>query len=254
MNKPDDTNSRLGTAAKRGMVLAAGLGIRMRPMTDSLPKPLIPVNGRTLLDRALDRLEDAGVERVVVNLFHLGHMIEEHLARRAAPEIVFSPEAERLETGGGVAGALPLLGDQPFFVVNGDILWLNGVDDALVRLRSAWNDGIMDGLLLVHSTVEAYGYSGRGDFIIDPAGAVRRRQEGEVAPFLFTGVQIFHRRLFDGAPGGAYSLNLLYDKAIGAGRLYAVVHDGEWFHVGTPEGLAQAEQYLEARYAGIRHR
>ncbi len=251
---PNPTGPRPGTPAKRGMMLAAGLGTRLRPITDTLPKPLIPVNGRSLLDRAIDRLEDAGVEQVAVNLFHLGHMIEDHLKKRATPKILFSPEEERLETGGGIANALSLLGEDPFYAVNGDVLWLNGPKDALVRLRSAWDDAIMDGLLLVHSTVEAYGYKGMGDFNIDPAGVISRRPEGEVSPFLFTGVQILHPRLFDGAPEGSYSLNLLYDKAMEAGRLYAVVHDGEWFHVGTPKELDEAEKYLEVRYAGTRHR
>ena len=245
-----------GCAPKRAMVLAAGRGERMRPLTDTLPKPLIDVGGRVLVDRVMDRLDEAGVEAVAVNLHHLGHLIEDHLGHRAAggAKISFSPEDILLDTGGGVARALPLLGQEPFFVANADVMWLNGRDDALGRLAGAWDDRLMDGLLLVHSTVEAYGYEGGGDFTVDPAGRLARRPEGEIAPFVFTGVQIFHPRLFDGAPDGPFSLNLLYDKAIGRDRLYGVVHDGEWFHVGTPRGLEAAEAYMNERHAGVRHR
>ena len=237
-------------APKTAMVLAAGLGLRMRPVTETLPKPLVEVGGRTLLDRILDRLGDAGVDKVVVNLHHLGSLIETHLAPRLKPAIEFSPEAELLETGGGVAKALPLLGDGPFWVANGDVLWLDGPGSALGRLAAAWDDARMDGLLLLHETVNAYGYQGRGDFLADPLGRLVRRPECQVTPFLFTGVQILHPRLFATAPAGPFSLNRLYDRAIAAGRLYGVIHDGEWFHVGTPEALAEAEAYLSVRYAG----
>ena len=245
-----------GCAPKRAMVLAAGRGERMRPLTDTLPKPLIDVGGRALVDRVIDRLIEAGVEAVTVNLHHLGHLIEDHLGRRASgcAKISFSPEDMPLDTGGGVTRALPLLGREPFFVANADVIWLNGRDDALGRLATAWDDRLMDGLLLLHSTVEAYGYEGVGDFTVDPAGRLARRPEGEVAPFVFTGVQIFHPRLFDGAPEASFSLNLLYDKALGRGRLYGVVHDGEWFHLGTPRGLEEAEAYMNERHAGISHR
>ena len=245
-----------GCGPKQAMVLAAGRGERMRPITDTLPKSLIEVGGRALVDRVIDRLEDAGVEAVAVNLHHLGHLIEDHLGRRApgGAKISFSPEDILLDTGGGVAKALPLLGEEPFFVANADVMWLNGRDDALGRLAGAWDDRLMDGLLLVQSTVEAYGYEGAGDFTVDPAGLLARRPEGKIAPFLFTGVQILHPRLFDGAPDAPFSLNLLYDKALGRDRLYGIVHDGEWFHVGTPRGLEEAEAYMNEPYAGIRHR
>lgn len=243
-----------GCHPRRAIVLAAGFGVRMRPITDTLPKPLLQVGGRTLLDCAIDRLEEAGVTTVVVNLHHLGPMIESHLDGRETPEIIFSPEAEILETGGGIAKALPLLGEEPFHAVNGDTLWLNGVENALDRMARAWDDERMDALLLLHSTVEAYGYSGTGDFCVDPLGALARRPEGEISPYLFTGVQILHPRLFEGAPGGKFSLNVLYDRAIARERLYGIVHDGEWFHIGTPDGLAEAETYARERYAGIRHR
>ncbi len=245
-----------GCKPKRAMILAAGRGERMRPLTDTLPKPLIEVGGRALVDRVIDRLIESGVEAVAVNLHHLGNLIEDHLSRRVSRglKIGFSPEDILLDTGGGVAKALPLLGRGPFFAANADVMWLNGRDDALGRLAEAWDERLMDGLLLVHSTVEACGYEGAGDFTVDPAGLLARRPEGEIAPFLFTGVQLLHPRLFDGAPDEPFSLNLLYDKALGRDRLYGIVHDGEWFHVGTPRGLEEAESYMNERSAGIRHR
>lgn len=241
-------------APRRGMVLAAGKGTRLRPLTDTLPKPLATVGGRTLIDRVLDRLQEAGVETAVVNLHHLGAMIEEHLAARPAPGVVYSREDALLETGGGVAKALPLLGAGPFYVVNGDVMWLNGPRSALARMAATWDDGTMDALLLLHSTVEAYGYQGRGDFWADGTGVLARRPECEISPYVYTGVQLVHRRLFEGAPGGAFSFNVLYDKAIEAGRLHGMVHDGEWFHIGTAEGLAEADDYMQVRYPGDKKR
>lgn len=238
----------------RAMILAAGLGARMRPLTDTVPKPMIEVDGRPLIDYALDRLIEAGVGEVVVNLHHLADKIEAHLEARKEPKIRFSREPERLETGGGVANALPMLGGDPFYVVNSDAFWLNGPSDTLGRMASAWDDGRMDGLLLLHSTVDAYGYRGVGDFCADEKGQLTRRPESEVSPWLFTGIQILHPRLFGGAPAGAFSLNVLYDKAIEAERLYGIVHDGEWFHVGTKAGLESAERYMHIRFAGVKHR
>lgn len=238
------------TRIATGMVLAAGLGLRMRPITEKMPKALVPVAGRTLIDRAIDHLGAAGVEKVVVNLHHLGAMVERHLKHRTTPRIVFSHEPERLETGGGVANALPLLGPGPFFVANSDVLWLNGPTSALERMMERWDDKTMDALLLLHNTVDAYGYQGDGDFFADPLGRLTRRAEREIAPYLFTGVQILHPRLFEGAPTGKYSLNVLYDRAIEKERLYGIIHDGEWFHIGTPEGLAEAEAFLRDRFPG----
>jgi MurNAc alpha-1-phosphate uridylyltransferase len=239
---------------KVAMVLAAGKGVRMRPITDRLPKPLIKVDDRTMLDHALDRLEEAGVERAVVNVHHLGHLIEQHLRFREKPAIVISRETELLETGGGIRKALPYLGPEPFFAANGDVVWLDGYENALHRLAKAWDGDKMDALLLVHSTVEAYGYDGVGDFLMDTAGRLARRPEGEVSPYVYAGVQILHPRLFDGAPEGAFSLNRLYDKALDAGRLFGVHHDGEWFHIGTPDGLAEAEAFMRDRYPGRERR
>jgi MurNAc alpha-1-phosphate uridylyltransferase len=239
---------------EKAMVLAAGLGTRMKPLTDTLPKPLVEVDGGTLIDHVLDRLEEARVAHVVVNTHHLADQLEKHLGQRKSPTIEFSREHELLETGGGIAKALPLLGEDPFYAVNSDAFWLNGPYDALLRMAETWDDDAMDGLLLLHSTVEAYGYSGFGDFCAGGDGLLSRRPEGEVSPWLFTGVQILHPRLFKDAPKDAFSLNVLYDRAMENERLYGAVHDGEWFHVGTPEGLKEAEDYMHLRYAGIRHR
>ena len=238
----------------KAMLLAAGKGVRLRPITETVPKPLVEVGGRALLDWSLDRFADAGVKEAVVNLHHLGGMIEEHLKGRTKPAVTFCREEELLETGGGVLAALPLLGPDPFYVANADALWLNGSIDALGRLKNAWDDGRMDGLLLLHSTVDAYGYDGMGDFNAAPDGMLARRPEGEVAPYLFTGVQILHRRAFAGLRGGCFSLNRVYDRILAEGRLFGIVHDGEWFHIGTPRGLCDAEKYMSLRYAETRHR
>lgn len=219
------------------MVLAAGLGTRLRPITDTLPKPLVEVGGRTLLDHAIDRLALVGVERVVVNTHYKAEMIAAQLARRRQPKIELSHEAELLETGGGVAKALPRLG-AAFFVVNSDIVWLDSRDYALARLAAAFDAERSDAVLLLQRSVTAVGYDGQGDYFLDPLGAPRRRREREIAPYLFAGVQLLHRRLFEGIAGHRFSLNLAYDRAEAAGRLHGIVHDGEWFHVGTPDGLA----------------
>ncbi len=225
------------------MVLAAGLGTRMRPVSDHLPKPLIEIAGQTLLDHAIERLEAAGVERVVVNLHYKGDMIAARLARRSRPRIELSREETLLETGGGVKHALPLLGDS-FFVVNGDIMWLDALQPALRRLASAFNPKKLDAVLLLQRTVTAIGYEGRGDYFLDAAGTPRRRGEREIAPYIFAGIQILHRRLFGGVDDTVFSLKRLYDRAEDAGRLAAIVHDGEWFHVGTPEGLDRTRARL----------
>ncbi|MBL4691153.1 MAG: nucleotidyltransferase family protein [Rhodospirillales bacterium] len=243
-----------GCDPKKAMVLAAGLGTRLRPLTDTLPKPLVQVDGKALIDHALDRLESAGVNDVVINTHYLAEQLEDHLSRRKTPDIRFSREPVLLDTGGGIANALEMLGDDPFFVVNTDAFWLNGPFDALNRLARSWKDDEMDGLLLLHSTVEAYGYTGQGDFCADGDGRLARRPESEVAPWLYTGIQILHPRLFAGGPEGAFSLNVLYDRTMENQRLFGTIHDGEWFHVGSPEGLAEAETYMRLRYAGIKHR
>ena len=218
------------------MVLAAGLGTRLRPLTEAVPKPLVELNGRTLLDHAIDRLAAAGVEQIVVNTHYLAAMIADRLAQRVEPRIEISEEAELLDTGGGVARALPSLGEA-FFVVNADVFWLDGRESALLRLARAFDPGAMDAMLLLQRTVSAVGYDGSGDYMLDPAGRPRRRREREIAPYLFAGIQLLHRRLFDGVTDRVFSLVRLFDRAEQAGRLRAIVHDGEWYHVGTPAGL-----------------
>jgi len=221
---------------KSAMVLAAGLGTRMRPISDTMPKPLVEIAGQTLLDHAIDRLATVGVELVVVNVHYKAEMVTARLAMRDHPKIEISKEDELLETGGGVARALPLLGEF-FFVVNGDVLWLDGKDHALARLAAAFDPARMDAVLLFQRTTDAVGYEGSGDYFLDSLGVPRRRGEREIAPYLFSGVQLLHRRLFDGVTKRRFSLNLLYDRAERAGRLSAIVHDGEWYHIGTPDGL-----------------
>lgn len=226
------------------MVLAAGLGTRMRPITDTVPKPLVKVRGRALLDYAIDRLEAAGVESVVVNAHYKAEQIAAHLAKRSSPRLTLSTEDDLLETGGGVLKALPYLGDW-FFVVNSDVVWLDGKVPALERLARAWSDE-GDAVLLLQRTTTAIGYEGLGDYFLDKLGVPRRRGEREIAPYIFAGVQILHRRLFAAASSlpSKFSLSRLYDQAQEAGRLRGIVHDGEWYHIGTPDGLAGAEEQL----------
>jgi N-acetyl-alpha-D-muramate 1-phosphate uridylyltransferase len=228
---------------RAGMVLAAGLGTRLRPITDTIPKPLVEINDRPLIDHALDRLAAAGVERVVVNLHYKAAMIAAHLTSRTDPRIELSEEEELLDTGGGVARALPSLGEA-FFVVNSDVLWLDGKDRTLLRLAAAFNPAATDAVLLLQPTATAVGYDGGGDYFLDPLGKPRRRRERQAAPYLFAGIQLLHRPLFEAAPGRVFSLVRLFDHAEAAGRLSAIVHDGEWYHVGTPEGLALTRERL----------
>jgi len=226
-------------APRTAMVLAAGLGTRLRPVTESIPKPLIEINGRTLLDHAIDRLALVGVERVVVNVHYKAAMVAAQLAQRDHPRIEISHERELLDTGGGVACSLPLLGDV-FFVVNSDVFWLDGKDRALQRLAAAFDPERMDAILLLQRTETAVGYEGSGDYLIDASGCLHRCGEREVAPFLFAGLQLLHRRVFAGISDRVFSLVRLFDRAEEAERLQAIVHDGEWYHIGTPDGLAAA--------------
>jgi len=232
---------------RRGMVLAAGLGTRMRPLTDATAKPLLEVAGRSLLDRALDHLDAAGVETVVVNTHWQAERVRAALAARIRPAIIESHEETLLETGGAVVRALPHLGPEPFYVVNGDAFWLDGVTPALARLAAAFDPEACDAVLLVHRAAQVPAYTGRGDFAVDPLGRVRRPREREIVPYLFAGAQLAAPSLFAGAPEGPFSTNLLWDRAIEAGRLTAVVHDGIWLHLSTPEDLAEAERLLSGR-------
>ena len=232
------------------MLLAAGKGERLRSLTETRPKPLIEVGGRALIDHALDRLVEAGIGRVVVNSHYRTDQLEAHLAVRDDIEVAISREETLLDTGGGVGNALALLGEGPFLVANTDVLWLDGPENTLARLAAAWRDEAMDALLLMHEMVRAGPFEGEGDFLLDAAGIARRRAWHEVAPFLFSGVQILHSRLFERAPAGAFSLNRLFDDAEQAARLYGMVHDGLWLHVGTPEGLAAADVFLREGRGG----
>jgi MurNAc alpha-1-phosphate uridylyltransferase len=229
------------------MVLAAGLGKRMRPVTATIPKPLVKVGGRALIDHALDRLAAAGTERAVVNVHYLADLVEAHLRGRQQPKIVISDErGELLETGGGVRKALPLLGSAPFVLLNSDSLWIEAREANLSRLRDAWAADRMDVLLLVAAIGQTLGYEGFGDFAMEPDGRLVRRGEGQAAPFVYAGVAILRPQLFDDTPDGAFSLNLLFDRAIAAGRFYGLRLDGHWLHVGTPDSIAAAEERLVA--------
>ncbi len=227
------------------MVLAAGLGTRMRPLTNDRPKPLVKVAGHALIDRVLDRLADAGVKRAVVNTHYLAGMLTEHLASRTCPKVVISDETEQLlDTGGGIAKALPLLGAAPFYLSNADTIWIEGAAPLLDRLAGSWDPTRMDALLALAPTPESVGYFGYGDFDMDGEGRITRRQEGQVAPFVYTGTGIVAPDLFCSAPHGAFSLNLLFDRAIEHGRLFGLRLEGLWMHVGTPAGVEAAEKAI----------
>lgn len=229
-------------------VLAAGLGTRMRPLTNVVPKPLVRLKGRPLIDHVLDRLAAAGIERAVVNVHHHAEQIERHLAGRRHPRIIISDErADLLDTGGGVKRALGLLGEAPFVIHNSDCVWLEGVSSNLARMLATWNEAEMDSLMLLAQVSQSLGYDGHGDFHMTPEGRLTRRGERLEAPFAFTGVSIAHPRLFEGTPDGRFSLNLVWDRAIARGRLQGLRLDGIWMHVGTPQALADAEQRMDAQ-------
>ncbi len=234
------------TPLTHGMVLAAGLGQRMRPLTQNTAKPLLMLHGRSLLNRALDRFAAAGVTKVVVNAHWHAPQVAAAVAARTDLSLSLQHEHDLLETGGGVTMALPKLGTRPFVVANGDSVWLDGPTPALERLGATFDDESMDALLLVVRSAQVDGEVGRGDFLLDPLGRARRPKERELAPYIFSGVQVLSPRLFAAAPAGAFSLNRLYDQAIEAGRLYALVHDGVWFHLSTPADLARAEAAMAA--------
>ncbi|MCB5174956.1 nucleotidyltransferase family protein [Microvirga lenta] len=233
---------------KTAIVLAAGLGKRMLPITATMPKPLVKVGGRSLIDFALDRLAEAGIETVVVNVHHFADMLEDHLRTRKMPHIVVSDErAEVLETGGGVRKALPLLGDGPFITFNSDSMWIEGREPNLRRLVSAWDPDRMDILMLVAPLSTSVGYEGRGDFSMDPDGRLRRRRgDEERVPFVYAGVAIVKPELVADTPEGPFSANLFYDRAIAKDRLYGLQLDGQWLHVGEPQAIPVAEECLAA--------
>ena len=237
-----------GAAAETAMVLAAGFGERMRPLTLRMPKPLVPLAGRPLVDHVLDRLAQAGVKTAVVNVHYLAEQLEAHIAARKgkAPEIVISDErGVLLDTGGGAKKALPRLGRGPFFIHNADSVWSEGAAPALPCMLKLWNPATMDCLLLLAPAATSIGYSAKGDFSMAPDGRLERRGERQVVPFAFAGVSLCDERLFKDAPDGRFSLNLLWDRALAKGRLYGMRLDGTWMHVGTPEALAEAETLFE---------
>ena len=232
----------------RAIVLAAGLGTRMRPYNGHIPKPLVVIGGKSLIDYALDRLAEAGVERAVVNVHHLADAVEQHLAKRQHPQIMISDErAELLGTGGGIAKALPQLGDAPFFLINSDTVWLDGVKPNIARLAQAFDPASMDALLLLAPATDSVGYAGRGDFAMLADGRLRRRGKDEVVPFVYAGAAILAPALFATAPAGAFALTLLFDRAGDQGRLFGLPLDGVWMHVGTPDAVAAAEAALAAK-------
>jgi len=228
------------------MVLSAGLGTRMAPANHAVPKPLVTLHGKALIDHVLDRLAEAGIKRAVVNLHHKADQIEQHVKARKAPAITFSDErAALLDTGGGVKKALPLLGAGAFLIHNADSVWIEGIGANLGRLMEAWDEARMDCLMMLALSTAGLGYQERGDFAMDSEGRIRRRRvEQEIVPFAFTGVSIAHPRLFKESPDGAFSLNVVWSQAIKAGRAFGMRMEGIWMHVGTPDALAQAEQCL----------
>jgi MurNAc alpha-1-phosphate uridylyltransferase len=233
------------TSVKTAMVLAAGLGERMRPLTDKKPKPLVEVAGKPLIEHVLDKLAEAGVEKAVVNVHYFADMIEKRLAGRKEPRIVFSDERKTLlNTGGGIVKALPQLGAGPFYLVNSDSIWIDSVRPNLLRLAEYFDPATMDALLLLAPSATSIGYSGRGDFAMTPDGRLQARAERDVVPFVYAGVAILSPSLFKGAPEGAFSLTKLFDRASEAERLHGLRLDGVWMHVGTPDAIALAEQEI----------
>lgn len=225
--------------------MAAGYGKRMRHLTDTIPKPMVALHNKPLIDHVLDRLQDVSIDCAVVNLHYQADVLEDHLRARQSPEIIFSDERDGLlDTGGGANKALPHFSDQPFLVHNSDSVWIEGPGSNLARLLKAWDGDKMDCLMLLALSVTSLGYNGRGDFFMSRNGTLRRCKFNEVVPFVFTGVSIVHPRLFHNSPDGAFSMNALWDQAIAAGRLYGIRHEGTWMHIGTPEALQLAEEQL----------
>lgn len=236
---------------RAAMVLAAGLGKRMRPLTDHVPKPLIEVAGKPIIGHVFDRLREGGVGRAIVNVHYLPEQVERWAAAQASPAVTISDERERLlDTGGGVAKALPLLGAGPFFVLNGDSFWVDSERPALARLREAWARLDTDCLLLLMPLERAVGYDGEGDFDLDAEGRLGRRLPGKRAAHVFAGCYLASPRLFADAPEGPFSTNLLWDRAVAKGRLHGLAHDGLWLHVGTPDAIGLAERALAASASG----
>jgi MurNAc alpha-1-phosphate uridylyltransferase len=232
----------------KAMVLAAGLGLRMRPLTERKPKPLVEVAGRPLLDHVLDKLGEAGVSEAIVNVHYLPDQIIAHVASRTRPRVIISDERDCvLGTGGGVVKALPLLGTAPFFHLNSDTMWIDGVRPNLMRLAETFDPARMDILLLMAPTASSIGYSGSGDYAMLPDGALRKRRENQVVPFVYAGAAIISPAIFAGAPAGEFSLTKMFDRANEQERLFGLRLDGMWMHVGTPDAVTAAEEaFLES--------
>ncbi len=238
----------MSSKATQAMVLAAGLGTRMAPLTDVTPKPLIKVAGKALIDHALDRFADAGIAEAVVNVHYLADQVERHVAKRDAPRITLSDERDALlETGGGLKKARRFFGDAPIYCTNTDAILIDaGELESCALLQQTWNDSEMDALLLLAPIDRASGYDGAGDFSRGEDGRIAFRA-GPSAPHVFTGLQLISPRLIDAGPDGAFSTKLLWDLAASKGRLFGAVHTGDWLHVGDPGGLAVAEKRLAGR-------
>lgn len=238
------------------MVLAAGRGLRMKPLTDQMPKPLIPVAGKPLVDYALEQLARQNISNIIVNTAYKAEMMQTHLQARGQTNLIISHEDEPLETGGGVAKALPHIGTDPFICMNSDTICVDGNPPALSRLVAAWNPDQMDVLMLLHPTERAIGFHSKGDFVMNAAGQIRRRLRDEAsAPYVFTGIQILKPQLFNDCPKGAFSTNVIYNKLCHANgwfeRIGVLVHNGDWLHVGDVQGLAEAESFLAQRQQSI---
>jgi MurNAc alpha-1-phosphate uridylyltransferase len=227
------------------MIMAAGFGTRMRPLTNPIPKPLVKVQGRALIDHVMDRLVAAGVKTIVVNIHYMGDQIKAHVEKRKDVEIIISDETDTiLDSGGGIFKALPHFKGEPFFHANADTVWVEGASHALERLKAAWKPSEMDALMLLASTVTTVCYDGRGDFMMDADGRLSRVPEGRISPFVWMSMEILHPRLFDGMQPGKFSINPLWDKAIAKGRLFGQRLDGVWMHIDRPEAVKQSEEYL----------
>lgn len=233
-------------ASDTAMVLSAGLGKRMRPLTATQPKPMVRVAGKPLIDHVLDRLAAAGIAKAVVNVHYLADALEAHVAERTSPNVAISDERDLLlETGGGMVKALPLLPD-PFFSVNADNIWIEGPIDAFHELSEAWDPKAMDALLLLVPHTGAHNYRGKGDFSMNPYGLIARRRSGRIAPFIYSGIQLVSHRLLRDAPEGPFSTNVLWSRAIEEGRLYGLQFGGEWYEVGDPSAIAPTESALQS--------
>lgn len=231
----------------KAMVMAAGLGKRMLPLTETTPKPLVSFAGKALIDHALDRLGKAGIEQVVVNVHHLADQVEDHLQNRMKPDVTISDErALLLETGGGAKKALEYLGPEVFYVLNSDSVWQENQKHVLQQLYENWDGERMDSLLMLAETSKSIGYDGAGDFSLNADGTLVRRGKGEQVPYVNMGIYLIHPRLFENTPKGAFSMNLLWDRALQNNRLFGLVHGGEWMHLGTPQSLHQAQAYIQA--------